>query len=225
MLPHGYVRYINHLGTDQTIVEAARVSYKAATKGEEADHKLLDYLYKNRHTSPFEQCNITFNIKFPIFLMRQFVRHRTFKLNEVSARYTKLPDEFFVPMAWRRQNTQGNKQGSYEENDNHWQITQTDRASYVYEIAYKMYCNMIADGVAQEQARIVLPVGIYTEIYVNCDLHNLLHFFRLRSDPHAQQEMREVALAMMQITRTLFPWTMQAYSRYRFRIEDIKLDP
>src|SRR5689334_22691832 len=116
VLDHGFVRYIDHMGTDQRIVEAARISYKSPSKGEEADRKLIGYLWKNRHLSPFEMCKITFNIKMPIFVMRQFVRHRMQNLNEVSARYTELPAEFYIPKRWRKQDTK-NKQGSVEDKE------------------------------------------------------------------------------------------------------------
>lgn len=216
--PHGYVRYIDHLGSDSRIVESARVSYSGASKGEEADKKLLFYLYKNRHTSPFEQCSITFNIKFPIFLMRQFVRHRTFRLNEVSARYTELPDQFFLPVEWRAQDDK-NKQGSISDS----KITQSIcsiRARDAYQFAYRQYTELLEIGVAKEQARMVLPVGIYTEIYVNCDLHNLLHFLRLRLDSHAQSEIQDVAKAMHSIMAELFPWTNEAFQKYKVSITE-----
>lgn len=217
VLDHGYVRYVEHLGTDQRIVEAARVSYGAPSKGEEADKKLLGYLYKNRHTSPFEQCSITFNIKMPIFVMRQFVRHRTFRLNEVSARYTELPDEFYLPEEWRGQDMK-NKQGSVKWDQN--QQICSIMADYAYGVAYDEYQKLIAEGVARELARIVLPVAIYTEIYVNCDLHNLMHFLRLRLDPHAQLEIRVFAEAMKSIATELFPWTMEAFDRYKTKVVD-----
>lgn len=216
--PHGYVRYIDHLGTDSRIVEAARVSYKSPSKGEEQDKKLLHYLFKNRHTSPFEQCNITFNIKFPIFLMRQFVRHRTFRLNEWSGRYSELADEFFIPTTWRQQDL-NNKQGSIEV-----QTLPQQKCDVIcnnaYADAYNAYKNLLRLGVAKEQARFVLPVGIYTEIYVNCDLHNLLHFLRLRQDAHAQSEIQDVANAMRAITEPLFPWTFEAFNKYKFSITE-----
>lgn len=216
--PHGYVRYIDHHGSDLRIVEAARISYKSPSKGDEQDKKLLQYLYRNRHTSPFEQCNITFNIKFPIFLMRQFVRHRTFRLNEVSARYTELPDEFYLPEKWRAQDTK-NKQGSvnYDTVDQNVAIVLA-RDSYAH--CYRAYEMMIKDGVSKEQARFILPVGIYTEIYVNIDLHNLMHFLRLRLDSHAQLEMREVAKAMHDIALELFPWTFQAFRKFKLKVEE-----
>lgn len=211
--PHGYVRYVDHFGSDTRIVEAARVSYDSPSKGDEQDRKLLGYLYKNRHTSPFEQCNVTYEIKFPIFLMRQLVRHRTFRLNEMSARYTEMPDEFYFPN-WRKMGGP-NKQGSIEvPHDGDWHDTQAGRLDNAYKCAYTTYQMMIADGVCKEQARIVLPVGLYTKIYLNCDVHNLMHFLRLRLDSHAQKEMQEVARAMFVIANMLFPWTFELFDEY-----------
>lgn len=215
--PHGYVRYIGHLGTDLRIVEAARISYKSPSKGDEADKKLLHYLFKNRHTSPFEQCAITFNIKFPIFLMRQFVRHRTFRLNEWSGRYSEMADEFYMPGQWRAQDTV-NRQGSMPFDSDHKQSYCDKVARVAYDTAYGHYQSLLAAGVAKEQARFVLPVGIYTEIYVNCDLHNLMHFLRLRQDGHAQAEIQDVANAMRQIASELFPWTFEAFDKYKWKL-------
>jgi thymidylate synthase (FAD) len=168
--PHGYVRYIDHFGSDQRIVEAARVSYLSPSKGEDADKKLLFYLYKNRHTSPFEQCNITFNIKFPIFLMRQFVRHRTFRLNEWSGRYSELADQFYTPKAWRKQDDK-NKQGSVEAD-----LPASECYALLeeaYRVSYQSYKALLYRGVAKEMARFVLPVGVYTSyVYVKMDTHN-----------------------------------------------------
>lgn len=217
--PHGYVRYVDHLGTDSRIVEAARISYQSPSKGEEQDRKLLEYLFRNRHTSPFEQCSITFNIKFPIFLMRQFVRHRTFRLNEWSGRYSELADEFFIPKSWRAQGL-ANKQGSGEDLDGQENLSRICQSAYAS--AYESYQSLLRHGVAKEQARMVLPVGIYTEIYVNCDLHNLLHFLRLREDGHAQSEIRDVSAAMKDIARTLFPWTFAAYDKFDLRMDERK---
>lgn len=220
--PHGYVRYVDHFGSDLRIVEAARISYKSPSKGEEQDKKLLQYLYKNRHTSPFEQCSITFNIKFPIFLMRQFVRHRTFRLNEWSGRYSELADEFFTPETWRAQSKTGNKQGSEESAEVSQHYCNTVLRE-IYDAAYVSYRCLLGAGVAKEQARMVLPVGIYTEIYVNCDLHNLLHFTRLREDGHAQKEMQDVAQAMKSIAKELFPWTFEAYEKFKFQVVEVDI--
>jgi len=214
VLDHGYVRYIDHMGSDDRILEAARVSYKSKGKGVEADKKLLKYLWKNKHTSPFEMCKVTLNIKMPIFIMRQYVRHRMQNLNEVSARYTELPNEFYVPEVWRKQDTK-NKQGSV--NDVDW-----DKCNYHEnlnsllkannELCYKNYEDLLSRGVAREMARMVLPVNIYTEIYTCWDLKNLLHFVSLRQDSHAQLEIQQYSNAIKEILIDLFPWTMEAFN-------------
>jgi len=226
VLDHGFVRYIDHMGTDMRILEAARISYRSPSKGEEADKKLLQYLFKNRHTSPFEMCKITFNIKMPIFVMRQFVRHRMQNLNEVSARYTELPAEFYHPTAWRPQDPK-NKQGSKDVG--HWnpfipgwgQESAGDILAELYSEAYRTYEKLLEAGVSREMARFCLPVGIYTEIYCCWDLKNLLHFFSLRDDPHAQWEHQQYGKAMKEIARALFPWTLEAYDRYKFPCVDM----
>lgn len=213
LFEHGYVQYVDHLGTDLSIIQAARVSYKSPSKGEEADKKLLEYLFKMRHTSPFEQCNITFNIKMPIFCMRQFVRHRTFRLNEWSGRYSELKDEFYVPEQWRAQDTK-NRQGSIPR-ESIRQAGCTQLLKDTYKQCYECYEALLLEGVAKELARIILPVGVFTEIFVNCDLHNLMHFLYLRTDSHAQLEMQQIAWAMHSIAQPLFPWTMELWSKYK----------
>lgn len=222
VLDHGFVRYVDHMGTDARIVESARVSYQSQGKGEEADKKLLAYLFKNKHTSPFEMCKVSFNIKMPIFVMRQFIRHRMQNVNEVSARYTELPNEFYIPEKWRAQST-ANKQSSAIEAE--WDEPRLCAYSknkslsrsleYHCEQSYELYQSMLEEGVAREMARFVLPVNIYTEIYSTWDLNNLLKFFFLRDDPHAQWEHQQFALAMKQITAQLFPWTMEIYEHAR----------
>lgn len=220
---HGFVRYVEHMGSDLAIVEAARVSYMSPSKGAEQDKKLLFYLFKNKHTSPFEMAKIKFNIRMPIFVMRQYIRHRMQNVNEFSARYKEMPEEFFVPETWRRQDTK-NKQGG--ETDEEWNktffadsahgIVNDARSAIVedlYEKAYQAYQKLLEMGVAREQARIVLPVGIYTEFYACWDLNNLLKYFALRDDPHAQGEHQDYAKAMKEITKKLFPWTMEAYEQ------------
>lgn len=209
VLDHGFVRYCDHLGSDAAIVEAARVSYGSISKGKEADDKLLHYLFRNQHTSPFEMGKIVFNISMPIFVMRQYIRHRMQNVNEVSARYTEMPDVFYVPDVFRTQDTK-NKQGSnVSETLNHRDAQQ--KVLTAYKFAYKTYENLLHMGVAKEMARIVLPVGIYTEIRCCWDMSNLLKFFKLRDDAHAQLEIQEFARAMKHFARTLFPVTLDAY--------------
>lgn len=227
VLDKGFVRYIDHLGSDIRIAESARISYKAPSKGDEQDKKLIEYLYKNQHTSPMESVNITFNIKMPIFVMRQFVRHRTFKLNEQSARYTEMPDDFYIPTTWRKQDTK-NKQSSLAAEDwatsqnggvsknEHFTFLLEDRCKECYET----YKKMIEMGVAREMARMILPVNLYTEIYVNCDLNNLMKFLRLRMDGHAQYEIQVYANAMYEIMKELYPWTAEVFKKYKLVLSE-----
>lgn len=211
VLDHGFVRYVDHMGSDTRIVEAARISYMSPSKGVIADRKLIRYLMKHRHTSPFEQCRITFNIRLPIFVMRQLVRHRMQSINEVSARYTELPDLFYIPEKWRRQDSV-NKQGSvWTEGDEEWSSHQANRLQILCSAAYELYKNFLTDGVAKEMARMCLPVNIYTEIYTTWDLNNLLKYFVLRDDSHAQLEHQLYAKAMQEMVREIWPWTMESY--------------
>lgn len=230
VLDHGFVRLIDWMGDDSRICEAARISYKSPSKGKEQDEKLIKYLWKNQHLSPFEMVKTTLNIKMPLFVMRQFVRHRMQNLNEVSARYTELPNEFYIPIKWRKQDTK-NKQGSLDSVDfdkekgvlrdiNGYPTVLltgslneafTDSLKRSCEQAYKVYQMMIHSGVAREMARMVLPLNIYTEVYSCWDLRNLLHFISLREDSHAQFEIQEYAKAMKSICQELFPMTMVAF--------------
>lgn len=232
VLDKGYVRYIDHMGSDLRIVEAARVSYLSKSKGEEQDKKLLAYLYKNRHTSPFEQVNITFNIKLPLFVQGQMVRHRTQRLNQTSTRYTEMPDEFYIPDKWRKQDTK-NKQGSLKDEDFNPNIFETslchgssisslptESLERHCEKSYNLYKSFIDAGIAKEMARIILPVNLYTEIYSNWDAHNLCHFFTLRLHEHAQWEIRQYAKAMFEIFEKIFPWTAEVWKKYKFILKE-----
>lgn len=215
VLDYGYVRLIDWMGDDKRILEAARISYKSPSKGDEQDKKLLQYLWKNKHSSPFEMVKVTMNIKMPIFVMRQYVRHRMQNLNEVSARYTELPNEFYIPSSWRKQDTK-NKQGSVQAE---WEDGEQNALSQnLYEFcqeAYQEYEKMMEHGVAREMARMILPINIYTEIYCCWDMKNLLHFIGLRDDPHAQYEIQEYGRAIKKICQELFPWTMEAYEKFK----------
>lgn len=223
----GFVRYIDHMGSDERICEAARISYKAPSKGAEQDKKLINYLWKNKHSSPFEMAKLTLNIKMPIFIMRQYVRHRMQNLNEVSARYTELPDEFYIPREWRKQDTK-NKQGSVVEDafNPEWDICAKEKVTAIRAVkdhcikSYNLYQQMIKAGIAREQARMVLPVNIYTEIYCCWDLKNLLHFITLRDDSHAQAEIQEYGKAIGKIVAELFPYTWDAYTKYKWKLAE-----
>ena len=211
VLDHGFVTYVDSMGTDSDIAAGARTSYGTTeSKGEEADRKLISYLYKNKHTSPFELIKIKFQIKLPIFVMRQYVRHRMQNLNEVSARYSKLPNEFYVPEEnkWRVQATK-NKQsskGTYLGTNAYSEFVKEH-----CEDSYRLYENMLESGIAREMARMVLPLNIYTMIICTWDLKNLLHFISLRDDSHAQAEIQEYGKAIKSILVELFPWTMEVY--------------
>jgi thymidylate synthase (FAD) len=159
-------------------------------------------------------CKIKFNIKMPIFVMRQFIRHRMQNVNEVSARYTELKDEFFVPEVFRIQ-AEKNKQSSElpTTKGSDWNAECQVGVQLTYDYCYKSYQGLLRRGVAREQARIVLPVGIYTEFYSCWDLNNLLKYFALRDDPHAQGEHQDYAKAMKEITRQCFPWVMDIYDQ------------
>jgi thymidylate synthase (FAD) len=160
---------------------------------------------------------ITFNIKMPIFVMRQYVRHRTQSLNEVSARYTQLEDEFYIPEHFRVQD-KVNKQASFEYvDDNCNKIARTKLLEQCQE-CYMLYTVMLKNGIAKEMARLILPVNIYTEIYCHWDLKNLLHFIALRDDPHAQWEHQQYGKAIKEFLKVLFPWTMEAYEKYKWVI-------
>lgn len=226
VLDKGFVTYVDHLGSDLRIVESARISYKSPSKGEEQDEKLLRYLWRNKHTSPFEQCSITYNIKMPIFIMRQFVRHRTFRINEQSARYTKMTPDFYYPSVWRQQdikNIQGSTVGNdwctnpnlvVPHRDDMGHMGESDADYYLKEhceYSYELYNSMLTAGIAREMARMVLPVNLYTEIYVNCDLHNLLHFIQLRFHDHAQWEIQQYAKAMFDIVEKIYPKTAKIF--------------
>ena len=227
VLDHGFVRLIDWMGTDERVCEAARLSYKSPSKGAEQDKKLISYLWRNKHTSPFEMIKCTLNIKLPIFVMRQYVRHRMQNLNEVSARYTELPNEFYIPVEWRKQDTKNKQGGVVEEdwNDKSWykgihsknQDLSANLENHCH-ASYELYQKMLADGVAREMARMVLPVNIYTEIYVCWDMKNLLHFITLREDSHAQAEIQEYGKAIRKIVQELFPWTLEAFDKYKWKL-------
>ena len=231
VLDHGFVRYIDHMGSDRRIVEAARISYKSPSKGKEADKKLLQYLWKNAHSSPFEFPKITLNMKMPIFVMRQYIRHRTQSVGEVSARYTMLTDEFYIPSKWRQQDTK-NKQGSVTENEFSPDLKyptlgycpeSADRVVQRFcRDAYALYQQMLSVGIAREMARMILPLNIYTEFYAVWDLKNLLHFVKLREDAHAQAEIQEYGRAIKSILVELLPWTMEAYEKYKWVLKEVE---
>ncbi|HEV2230792.1 MAG TPA: FAD-dependent thymidylate synthase, partial [Thermoplasmata archaeon] len=212
VLRHGYVVLVDYMGNDAAIVQAARVSYGPGTKSLRDDRGLIRYLMRHRHTTPFEMVEIKFLIRLPIYVARQMVRHRTANLNEVSARYSVVPDEFDLPEAIdvRRQSTR-NRQGRDEAlPDGVSERFRTDLERVSHD-AYEAYRRALDAGVARETARLLLPLAYYTEWYWKIDLWNLFHFLQLRLDPHAQEEIRRYAAEMAAIARAVAPVAYEAF--------------
>ena len=216
VLDHGFVRLVDYLGGDARIVQSARVSYGEGTKTVREDRALIDYLVRNRHTSPLEQIVFTFHVKMPIFVARQWIRHRTARLNEISGRYSVMRDEFYVPHPdeVRLQSTRNRQGGSAEEvppelRDDVIRILRDEQHH-----AYGTYERLLADDVARELARVNLPLSLYTEMYWQIDLHNLFHFLRLRMDWHAQYEIRAYGDAMARIARAVCPLAYEAFEEH-----------
>ncbi len=195
---------------DMQIVRAARVSYGKGTKTFRDDENLIRYLLQHEHWSPFEMVEFKFHVKAPLFVARQWFRHRTASVNEISGRYSVIKDEFYVPKEWRLQDTK-NKQGSVGQLDPLTNAYATDAYTEALEYAYKAYQALLDAGVAREMARMVLPVSVYTQFYWKQDLRNLLHFLKLRRDSHAQWEIRQYAEAILKLIRPLVPITVNAW--------------
>lgn len=214
LLNHGSIRLVEHMGSDLSVVRSARVSYDAewrAGEDEGKDAKLIHYLMKNRHTSPFESVNFTFQVKAPIFVFRQWHRHRTWKFNEISARYAELPEEFYVPET-EQITTQSvnNKQQRTGETLPSAQRCR-DRIEHQCRDAFAAYHELLADGCPRELARGVLPVNTYSKMFGTIDLHNLLGFLRLRDHSHAQYEIRVYAEAMLALIEPIVPVSVAAF--------------
>lgn len=216
VLDKGFVRLVDYLGGDQRIVQAARVSYGEGTKSYREDASLIDYLLRHEHTSPFEQVMLTFHVKLPIFVARQWIRHRTARVNEISGRYSVMRDEFFLPTPEAlAPQSDDNKQGrstipfDAETAAHIQQILQEGS-----KISYERYKKLIDMGLAREISRIALPLSLYTEWYWQIDLHNLFRFLMLRLDAHAQREIREYAKVMLEIARSVAPAATASFERH-----------
>lgn len=214
LLDHGHIRLVDHMGSDLSVVRSARVSYDAewrAGEDEGKDAKLIHYLMKNRHTSPFESVTFTFEVKAPIFVYRQWHRHRTWAFNEISARYAELPEEFYVPALDKitTQSTNNKQQRTGEQleaaADCRWIIEEACLASF------DSYRNLLARGCPRELARGVLPVNTYSKMFATVNLHNLLGFIRLRDHSHAQYEIQVYAQAMLELVREVVPVSVAAF--------------
>ena len=220
VLDHGFVRVIDYMGDDSAIVQAARVSYGAGTKHVSNDEGLIRYLMRHWHSTPFEMCEVKFHVKLPVFVARQWIRHRTANVNEYSARYSILDREFYIPApehlaAQSTVNNQG--RGA---------VLEGEEAARVLEMlksdagrAYDNYEAMLSQdgqqGLARELARMNLPANVYTQWYWKVDLHNLFHFLRLRADAHAQYEIRVYADLMCKLVADWVPIAFGAFEDYR----------
>jgi len=226
VLDHGFVRVIDYMGDDAAIVQAARVSYGKGTKQVRQDAGLIDYLMRHRHTTPFEMCEIKYHVKLPVFVARQWIRHRTANVNEYSARYSVLDREFYIPepenlAAQSAANRQG--RGAVLQGDEAARVLQLlkEDSARCYD-HYEEMLNERADGsvidpdgagLARELARMNLPLNIYTQWYWKTDLHNLLHFVSLRADPHAQYEIRVYAEALLETIKRWVPLACEAFAK------------
>ncbi len=230
LLDHGFIRVVDYMGNDSSVVQAARVSYGAGTKKVNADKGLINYLIAHRHTTPFEMCEIKFHIKLPIFIARQWIRHRTASVNEYSARYSIMEDEFYIPKAENlaaqsKINHQGRDEGKVLNAKEQKQVLEVLKKDALN--SYDHYLDMInqdrdgnvadesKEGLARELARMNLPVNCYTQWYWKIDLHNLFHFLHLRADSHAQYEIRVYAQAMLDVVKKWVPHSYEAFIKHR----------
>ena len=218
VLDHGFVRVVDYMGDDAAVVQAARVSYGAGTRSVSNDEGLIRYLMRHWHSTPFEMAEIKLHVKLPIFVARQWIRHRTANVNEISARYSILDREFYLPdPSALAQQSAVNNQGRGEP------LSEPDAARVLDLLrdeatrTYATYESLLSGdtGLARELARMVLPANVYTQWYWKTDLHNLFHFLRLRADPHAQMEIRAYADAIAGIVADWVPLSWRAFQDYR----------
>lgn len=213
---HGFVGLVDHMGSDAAIVEAARVSYQTGTKATRTDRALIRYLMRHKHTSPLEMCEVKLHIRAPIFVLRQWLRHRTARVNEESGRYSEIREMFFSPaLGDLAPQSLDNKQGREGEFPLHKQKAIRNVIDANNEYSYASYKALLAEDLARELARITLPLTAYSSLYWKIDLHNLLHFLTLRTDSHAQKEIRDYADAILEIIRPLFPYAVEAWEDYQ----------
>ena len=217
VLDKGFVRLVDYFGGDQRIVQSARVSYGEGTKSVSQDGALIDYLLRHQHTSPFEQVVMTFHVKMPIFVARQWVRHRTGRMNEVSGRYSIMKEEFYVPEAEKvspqsKDNKQGRASEAFDSETANKIINQLEEGQ---KSAYENYSELLDAGLAREIARINLPLSLYTEFYWEMDLHNLFHFLKLRLDSHAQYEIRVYAEVMLEMCKKVAPMATESFINHQ----------
>lgn len=209
VLDQGFVRLVDFMGGDLAVVQAARVSYASQSKGIDADKKLINYLLKHDHMTPFEQTVFKFHVSCPIFVMRQWIRHRMASYNEISGRYTEVKDEFYIPKNWRGQDVK-NKQGSVVASEiDHAELTRIFDEQV--RACYATYQQLLQKGAAREMARMILPLNNYTQFYWTINARSLMNFTALRADVHAQWEIQKYAEALAAFFENKMPWTFAAF--------------
>lgn len=214
-LDHGFIYLVDYMGGDASIVQAARVSYGIGTKTVNEDRGLIRYLLRHQHTTPFEMVELKFHVKIPIFVARQWIRHRTANVNELSGRYSVLPDEFYVPdLEHVTKQSAANKQGGGDPLTPEQQEAVRQSILEEQRAVREGYERLLELDVRRELARVNLGVAQYTEWYWKCDLHNIFHFIKLRMDPHAQYEIRVYAEAMAEIVKAVAPMAWEAFQDY-----------
>lgn len=222
VLDKGFVRLVDFMGGDQSVVEGARVSYAGKSKGADADKKLLFYLMEHDHSTPFEHTVFKFHVKAPIFVARQWMRHRIASYSEISYRYTETKDEFYFPTEWRIQDTK-NKQGSTIDPTLENELL-TKELMLICNETYNFYQRFLKKGISREMARMMLPVNMYTEFYWAVNGRSLMNFINLRADVTAQLEIRKYAEAHAVIFREKCPWTYEAFLKFGWKGKNDVLD-
>ncbi|MDP3179016.1 MAG: FAD-dependent thymidylate synthase [Spirochaetaceae bacterium] len=216
VLDKGFVRLVDYMGGDARVVQAARVSYGKGTKSFREDAALIDHLLRNDHTSPFEQVILTFHIKLPIFVARQWIRHRTARVNEISGRYSVMKDEFYIPrpehVAFQSDDDRQGRSSAAAPDE---LVSATlAKLGDGQRLAFSDYSELIESGIARELARVNLPLSLYTEWYWQIDLHNLFRFLALRLDSHAQLEIRVYAQRLLELARTVAPACCSSFENH-----------
>ena len=236
VLDKGFIRVVDYMGNDSSIVQAARVSYGKGTKKKSEDEGLIKYLLRHRHTTPFEMCEIKLHIKLPIFIARQWIRHRTASINEYSARYSILEDEFYIPKKYHlAEQSTSNKQGRGDDID---EKTSKEILKILKEDSfncYKSYNWMLNEknsdnydknrpSLSRELARINLTLNTYTQWYWKIDLHNFMHFVSLRADSHSQFEIREYGKVLLRVLSKWTPLSYKAFLSYRLNSAELSME-
>jgi thymidylate synthase (FAD) len=211
VLDNGMIRLVEMLGGDNAVVQAARVSFGAGSKGEKKDRLLIDYLMEHGHHTPFEHAVLKFHVKCPIFVARQWFRHRWSSFNEISGRYTEMKDELYRPERWRTQKDLNYKFANLPEEETR---ECSEKLTDMYGKIYALYEELLAQGIAREQARIILPLSLYTQFYWTVNARSLINFLMLRLDEHAQYEIRVYAQKINEMFQEKMPWSHEAFMKH-----------